>query len=126
MAIGKELGTFRMRSTSITLVPGRRQVRRLSVNFEGEISGELHGFVIATMTVDSAEGEDGEYTVSSRIFHDGGGVTDAVGGGTTTHQASHVWLVAGVSDVSGGRSFAIKGEFDLASRTYEGKLYERV
>jgi hypothetical protein len=126
MALGKELGTFDLRSTSITLVPGKKKAVRISMNFEGTVKGRLDGEVVATMKIDSPDGKDGKYEVSTRTFFEGGEIQDGSGSGQTTHTGDHKWLVAGVAEISNGRSYAITGEIDFTARTFVGKMYDRV
>lgn len=125
MAVGKEIGLFEMKSTSITLEASRGRVTSAQVNFEGDISGEFSCTALATMTVESSDGRDGTYTVSARCFMQDGDVVDAVGEGKTTSSGGQRWTVAGVATMSNGRAAAVQGEIDLALRTYTGRLFER-
>lgn len=125
MAVGKEIGLFEMKSTSITLEAARGRVTSAQVNFEGDISGEFACTALATMTVESSDGQDGTYTICARCFMQDGEVLDAVGEGKTTSTGGQRWTVAGVAKMSNGRATAVKGEIDLARRTYTGRLFER-
>ena len=125
MAVGKELGTFEMRSTSVTLEPGKGGAVILHVNFEGTSTGEIECEAIATMTVDSRDGKDGDYRISARCFLANGDILDANGHGKTTYGTDHNWDVAGVTEAQGGRSWAIRGDINLRGRSFTGKMFER-
>lgn len=125
MAVGKEIGLFDMKSTSITLEANKGKVTAAQVNFEGDISGEFSCTALATMTIQSSDGKDGTYKISARCFMKNGEIVDAVGEGKTTSTGGQKWTVAGVADVSDGRSAAVKGEIDLAKRSYTGRMFER-
>lgn len=125
MAIGKELGTFELRSTSFTLAPGKKKAVNVSANFEGRVTGVVDGSVITTMTVESKNAKDGKYKISSRCFLDNGEILDASGEGKTTHLGGHKWRVAGVADMSNGESYAVTGEINFADRLFTGAMYER-
>ncbi len=125
MAVGKEIGTFNMQSTSIRLVASGEHVTTAEVNFEGEISGEFACTALATMTVASKDGHNGTYRIAARCFMSDGEIVDAVGDGKTTSSGGQKWTVAGVATMSNGRKTAVQGEIDLARRSYVGKMFER-
>jgi hypothetical protein len=127
MAVGKEIGVYDLKSTSVTLVPGKRDTTTVHINYEGELTGEHACTVFATMTLESPDGKDGTYTICARWFLDTGEILDAVGEGQTTLLGDgHKWLVAGVGKVSNGQNAAVEGEIDLATRSFTGKMFERV
>lgn len=126
MALGKELGLFDLKSTSITLLPGKKKALNVTANFEGTVKGRSEGAVVATMEVDSPDGKNGIYRICTRTFFTDGEIQDGSGSGQTTHTADHKWLVAGIAESSTGRPYAITGEIDLPNRTFVGKLFDRV
>ncbi len=126
MALGKELGTFDLKSTSFTLIPGKNKTVEVSANFEGRVQGRTEGDVIATMTFASPDGKDGTYTVSTRTLFDDGSIQDASGQGKTTYESGHTWRVAGVAEISNGRSYGITGEIDYVARTFKGTIFDRI
>ncbi len=126
MAVGKEIGNFDMKSTSVTLEPGKGGSVRLHINFEGVSTGDLECEAIATMTVDSEDGKDGDYRISARCFLSNGEIMDANGHGKTTYGADHNWDVAGITEMQGHRGWAIRGDINLRDRTFVGKMYERI
>ena len=127
MALGKELGKFDMKSTSITMIPGKKnRPATAQINFEGNLVGELDATTIATMTIETIEGDDGKYSVVARSIMADGEILDVNGHGKTTHTGGQKWAVAGVADMSDGRSYAIQGEIDFPARSFTGKMFERV
>lgn len=125
MAVGKELGEFTMQYTSVTVEPGKGGSVTLHVNFEGSSSGEFACDAVATMTVDSRNGKDGDYRISARCFMRDGSIVDANGEGKTVHGDGNTWSVAGITEVSGRRAYAIQGNIDLQARSFNGKMFER-
>lgn len=125
MAVGNQIGTFNLTSTSITLHAKGSNVSTAEVNFEGTVSGEMASTVLATMTVESNDGVNGDYRICARCFAPDGTVFDAVGDGKTTSAGGQKWTVAGVTTLSDGRSTAVQGEIDLAARSFSGKMFER-
>jgi len=125
MAVGREIGQFEMKYTSVTLEPGKSGSVTLHVNFEGSSSGEFECEALATMTVDSRDGKDGDYKVSARCFMADGDIVDANGQGKTNYGEDHTWAVAGITEVSGERAYAIQGHINLKDRSFVGKMFER-
>ena len=125
MAVGKELGEFKMQYTSVTVEPGKGGAVTLHVNFEGSSSGDCTCDALATMTVDSRNGKDGDYRISARCFMRDGSVVDANGEGKTVHGDGHKWSVAGITEVAGKPAYAIQGEIDLRARSFIGKMFQR-
>lgn len=125
MALGKELGTFDLALTGVTLSSGKKKSVKVTANFDGTVKGKLGGAVLATMEVASPDGKDGTYAVYTRTLFDNGDIQDAKGSGETTHTGDHKWLVAGIAETSKGRSYAITGEIDFPARRFTGKMYNR-
>jgi hypothetical protein len=126
VALGKELGVYDLKSTSITLVPGKGNVLTTHINFEGTISGEFECEVLATMTIQSADGRDGVYKICARCFMPSGEILDASGEGETTSKGGPRWTVAGIAEFADGRSTGVTGDIDLQHGSFVGKMYERV
>ena len=55
MALGKELGSFELKTTSFTVTPGPGKGRITQVNCEGTMSGDVTGVILGTLTVVTAE-----------------------------------------------------------------------
>ncbi|MFT4564859.1 MAG: hypothetical protein ACI9BW_004629, partial [Gammaproteobacteria bacterium] len=122
----RELGTFEMKSTSITMIAGRNRAANAQINFEGTIAGELEATTIATMTIENNGDEDGKYDIVARAIFPDGEILDANGHGKTNHAGAQKWNVAGIAEMSDGRSYAIQGEIDFSARAFTGKMFERL
>lgn len=125
MAIGKKIGNFAAKSTSITLSPGSGSMPNAQINYEGKVDGEVDATVYATMNFKSSDGKSGTYTLSSLLILSNGDVVGASGRGTTSYASDQSWNIAGVSDISDTSSMAVKGRIDLQSGTLNGELFER-
>lgn len=125
VAVGKEIGTFDMTSTSVTLEPGKGDFLTAHINFDGNATGELASRVLATMTVESRNGRDGNYRICARCFLDDGAIMDVHGEGKTVLDGTHNWSVAGITAVAGHRGWAVQGKIDLANGRFTGKLFKR-
>jgi hypothetical protein len=126
MALGKELGRFAMKSTTITMTAGKNRTANAQINFEGTIAGELDATTIATMTVTNDGAQDGKYTIVARVIFADGEILDANGHGKTNHAGGQKWNVAGITEMSDGRSYAIQGEIDFPKRAFTGKMFARI
>ena len=126
MAVGKEIGVFDMRSTSVTLVPGKGILTTTQVNYEGDITGDFASKCYATMTLESRDGKQGKYTICGRWFLEQGGYIDGFGEGETTGAGGAEWQCVGHARMSNDVSFAVTGEIDFAKQTFYGKLFERI
>lgn len=125
MAIGRQLGTFELEATSFSLAKAKGDMLDTHLNFEGEMTGEVAGQILVSMTISSADGKDGTYETCGRYFLDDGTVIDAFTQGKTTSLGNHRWRVAGVGKTSRGASIAIKGEIDIKKHSYSGQVHER-
>lgn len=125
MTVGKEIGTFDMKSTSVTLAPGTGEFLTIHMNFEGDVAGEIECRAIATMTVESNDGKNGDYKLCVRRFLNDGEILDAVGEGKTVLDGKHTWSVAGITEIAGRRTWAVQGKIDLEKRSFIGKMFER-
>jgi hypothetical protein len=126
MAVGREIGAFAMKSTSVTLTPGKAGSVTLHINYEGAATGELDSEVFSTMIVESSDGKDGAYRISARCFLRNGDIVDANGHGKTVHGHGNTWSVAGVTELVSGKSWAIRGDIDLTEKSFNGKMFERI
>ena len=123
MAIGKRLGSFRAKSTSVTLKPGEGDMPLAEINYEGTVTGKLDGALYATMNFNSKDGRSGTYTITSLLILSNGDIIGASGHGTTSHIEDQKWNVVGVSNVSKSNSFAVKAMIDLENDVMKGDLF---
>lgn len=125
MAIGKKLGSFRAKSTSVTLKAGNGSMPQAEINYEGAVTGELDGALYATMNFDSKDGRSGTYTLTSLLILSNGDILGATGHGTTSHVEDQKWNVVGVSYISDTKGFAVTALIDLENRVVKGDLFAR-
>lgn len=125
MAIGKELGIFDIKSTSVTLVPGKGNITTTQVNYEGKITGQFACKCFATMTLESEDGKNGTYKIYGRWFLEDGGYIDGFGEGQATSIGGPAWDVVGNAQMSNGSNLAVEGEINLADHFFIGKFFEQ-
>jgi hypothetical protein len=123
MATGKEIGEFSLKFTSLTFTPGPGGSVLVQANCEGTAAG--FGAVLGTGTFVSAGMKSGTWSWCGAAYLDNG--DSITGNGQGTHESSgrHKWRTQGINHLSDGRTLAVEGEIDLASRSWTGKLFER-
>lgn len=118
-------GEFSLNQTSSTFSPGAGGGGQVAINFEGTASG--YGTVQGTLTCVFAapDAPAGTCTWSSAGFPEGGGVIGATGSGIWEKvDGEHKWRVRATNLLSDGTVLASDGEIDLATRSFNGTLYE--
>ena len=122
MAVGKEIATFSLKSTSLTYaIDGAGQA-----NFEGTVQGEgLTGAVLGTLHIAGEPGaKNGTCTWVGSVYLENGEETTGTSQGTWEKSGTHKWRIRGILSLSDGRTQLSDGELELATRTYTGKLYD--
>ena len=118
MAIGKEMGEFSFNVTSVTYGEAGPQV-----NLHGSAAG--FGTVEGTLTfMGEAGAKSGTCSFRGTSFLDDGETLDGTAEGTWETAGKHKWHVRGLNRLADGRTFYSDGEMELASQSYNGKLYE--
>ena len=119
MALGKELGEFSFKITSV----GYAKDGSANINLDGTATN--YGTVLGTLTLTGEAGAKGG-TASWRGdgFLDNGDLVQATGEGTFEEIGHHQWRTRLIVSVSDGETFASDGRLDLASRTFSGKNLE--
>lgn len=116
MALGKELGEFSFKITSVTYAEDG------SAYLSVDGTATRYGTVLGTIIV---KGEPGATSGTAKWigegFLDDGSVVRGTGDGTFEEIGKHVWRTRLVISVSDGATFASDGKIDLASRSYSGK-----
>jgi len=125
MAVGKQIGEFSLKSTSITYT-ATESGGNVKVNYEGSGKGEgLTGPVLGTLTAEGAPGaKSGTCSWAGNQFHDNGEEVNSKGGGTWEKIGTHKWRIRAVIYLSDGRTVASEGVIDLAPRSFTGTLHE--
>jgi len=117
MALGKEVGKFSYKITSITYGETSAQI-----NVHGTSTG--YGTVGGTMTVTGAPGAtSGKFSFRAAGFLDDGKIVNGGGEGTWETVGKHRWRVRGIHFIE-GRTLGSDGEMDLATMSLQGKNYD--
>jgi len=122
MPLGKQIGSFESKSTSIRIVSvGEEDVAE--VTYEGTSSGDLAGPFVGTATYSGAD-EEGELKFvgigwpepsGERVKFEGSGLYKRIG--------PNRWQTRAAIRSSRGEQFVSEGQVDHASRTWIGDLF---
>jgi len=117
MALGKPIGEYSYKITSITYSEAGAQI-----NLHGTATG--YGTGGGTMTVTGEPGAtSGKFSLRGAGFLDDGKVINGTGEGTWETVGKHKWRIRGIHFAE-GRTLASDGEMDLATLSLQGKLYD--
>lgn len=124
MALGKPVTEFSLKATSLTYTPGSEGAIVVAQNFEGTATG--FGAVLGTGTATAAAGlKRGTWTWFGAAYLENGEVVTGTGHGTFESMGgTHKWRTVGFNQLSDGRTLALEGEVNLATRTWSGTLHE--
>jgi len=122
MASGKQVGEFSLKFTSLTVTPGPAG----STIIEGNCEGPASGFGTVLGTAAFVGGKSGTYSLCSAAYLDNGEELSGTGSGTYESNGKHHWKTQGFVHISDGRTVVGEGEIDLAARSWNGKLFEKV
>ena len=119
MALGKELGEFSLKITSVAYA----QDGSAYINVDGTATN--YGTVLGTLIVKGEPGATkGTASWVGDGFLDDGTVVRGSGEGTYEETGHHQWRTRLLITVSNGDTIASDGRIDLASRTFSGKNLE--
>ena len=125
MALGKQIGQYSGKLTSLTLGPGPGNAMTGQVNMEGTVSGELEGTYALTHHVVIEPGaKSGTWSQYGIAFMKDGTSQGFRAHGTWEEIGSGKWRYRGTGQISDGSTYANEFEGDWATRTWAGKLYE--
>ena len=124
MAFGKEVASFSTKTTSMTKSVDSAGNHQFDMNMEGTVSGAWSGTVLLTMIGSTSDFQSGTYTADSAAYLDDGSVVTGTGSGVFGSVGDHKWQVNGTGVLADGSRFAAEAELDLASRSYNGKIFE--
>jgi hypothetical protein len=117
MALGKQTGDFLFKVNSTTYYETNAQI-----NLRGTATG--FGTVEGTLTLTGEPGAtSGRVSFRGASFLDDGRINNAGGEGTWTTVGKHKWRIRGFTYVD-QQIIITDGELELATQTYQGKLYE--
>ena len=122
MAVGKQIGEFSLKSTSITY----SAAGSVQGNFEGTAKGEgLSGPVLGTLiTVGVPGAKSGTCSWAGASYLDNGEAVSSKGEGTWEKVGTNKWRIRAVNYLSDGRTIGSDGVLELATRSFTGTLFE--
>jgi hypothetical protein len=123
MAAGKPIGEYSLKATSLTLTPGPGGSVLVQANYEG--TGTGFGTVLGTLTAASAGQKSGTWSWCAVAYLENGDSVTGTGQGSFQSDKPNHWQTQGIINISDGRTIALEGEIDLATRSWTGKLFER-
>jgi len=124
MPIGKELGSYSAKATSITKDLDSSGNSVFVLNLEGTVSGGWSGTVLSTLITSTGDFQTGTYTTSVAVYLDDGSVLTGEGTGVLKSAGAHQWQLNGTDLVSDGTIIASESILTLADRSMSGKLFE--
>ena len=120
MAIGKEIGQFSLKSSSVHYSEEGGSVQ---ISYEGTATG--YGTVLGTITLRGEPGaKGGPCSWRGQGFLENGEVVSGAGQGTWEELGKHQWRTRLIVSTSDGRVHASDGKLDLASRSLTGKMFD--
>jgi hypothetical protein len=120
MAIGKEIGDFSLKTTSVSYSEGGGSVQ---LNFEG--TATRYGTVLGTAIFRGEnEAKSGSLSWRGQGFLENGETVTGTGEGTWEEMGKHQWRTRMIVTTSDGGCHASDGHLDLATRTLSGKMLE--
>ena len=120
MAIGKEIGTFSLKSTSTHYNEAGGSV---AIDYDGTATG--YGTVLGTLTLRGEPGaKTGPCTLTGQGFLESGEIISGTGQGTWEELGKHQWRTRMIVATSDGRAHASDGKLELASRTLSGRMFD--
>ncbi len=120
MAIGKEIGEFSLKSTSVSYAEDGGSVQ---INCEG--TATRYGTVVGTLIFRGEAGaKSGSLSWRGQGFLESGETVIGTGEGTWAEMGKHRWRTRMIVTTSDGGCHASDGHLDLATRTLTGKMLE--
>jgi hypothetical protein len=120
MALGKEIGSFSFKLTSVSYAGPEGSAQ---LNVDGK--ADRYGTVLGTLVLSGAPGaKNGSASWRGEGFLENGEVVAGTGEGSWQEIGKHKWRTRMIIRVSDGEIFASDGQLDLASRSYTGKNLE--
>ncbi len=125
MPVGKAIGEFSLKATTMTFVPGSDGTITVQANWEGSLSGAgIAGTILGTATFVGAGAKTGSYSWCGASYLPSGDSVTGTAQGSFESIGTHRWRTLGVNPLSDGRVVATEGELDLASRSWTGRVLE--
>lgn len=122
MPLGKEIGTFSAKITSIRTLEVDGDKRTLEAIVDGEVSGQMTGVFMDTATF---AGTNDRGSINNKgVGYLGTESVNSEGSGTYWLTKPGEWETRGAITLSSGQTMVGEGQIKLASRTWEGKIFE--
>jgi hypothetical protein len=121
MASDQPIGEYSLKSTSLTISAGPAGSTIIEANFEG--SAGAFGAVIGTGAFIGAK--HGTYSWTAIAYLDDGESMTGGGPGSYETIGKHRWKTQGILHMSNGQTLTTEGEFDLATRSWNGKIFSK-
>jgi hypothetical protein len=121
MAVGRQLGEYSLKITSLAFTPGPAGSLLVQAQCEGPATG--YGTVFGTGTF--VVGKSGTHGWCGAAYLDNGEIVTTNGQGTHESSGRHKWRTQDVHHLSDGRTISVEGEIDLAARSWKGQFFER-
>ena len=118
MALGKDIGNFSFKITSVSF--GENGA---TVDVDG--TADNFGTVLGTLTfTGDPAAPGGALSWRGQSYPDGGEAAGSVGEGSFETLSNHKWRTRLIINTTDGQVFASDGELDLATRSLKGKTLE--
>ncbi|MGQ0621965.1 MAG: hypothetical protein ACT4QA_18940 [Panacagrimonas sp.] len=119
----RQIGDFSFKASTFTCTPVLAGGVLVQANFEGTATG--FGMTLGTMTVSRSGQNCAAWTWCATNFPDIGAGVTGTGQGTLSDLGANRWRTQGLLTLSDGRASVVDGELDLATRSWNGRLFER-
>ncbi len=120
MALGKELGTYKLKQTTVSYGEDGGTV---SLDFDGTATD--FGTVLGSLIIRGAPGAtQGPCSWRGQSFQDNGERSVAMGEGTWEDSGKNKWRIRLLVNTSDGQTFGTDGMLDLATRSLNGKMLD--
>lgn len=121
MVNAQSVGDYTFTITSVAITPATAGNMLAQVNVEGTATG--FGSIVGTVTATPAGHASGTWQSHAVFFLDSGEPLSGTAQGTFTSVGPKRWRLRGLFRDSLGRALMTDGEMDLATRTWQGKLF---
>ncbi|MGQ0502342.1 MAG: hypothetical protein ACT4P0_07015 [Panacagrimonas sp.] len=111
-----------MKVITSTLTPGPAGTTLIACNLEGSATG--FGFTAGTLTACSAGQKAGTWSWCAATYPQDGESVTGRGEGTFRTAGANQWHMPGIVRISDGRSCRLEGMFDMAARSWVGRIFE--
>ena len=122
MPLGKEIGTFSAKVTTMRVVAIDGDSSTVELSSEGEVSGQLNGAIIGTTTF-TGTNEKGTLEGHGLGLLASGSV-GSTSSGVYWLSGEYQWQTRGAINLATGETIIGEGTLDFASRSWSGKIFE--